>query len=65
MNFRPLQDFDCAELKSHYHKGLLYTVRPGNWLLQGYVEAWVKAGMVEVLAGPDIEVSGQGAISDA
>ena len=57
MDFRPLRDFDCPELTSHYHAGLLYTVRPGNEILRDFVAKWVEAGMVEIVSESRAEAS--------
>lgn len=57
VDFRPLRDFDCPELKSHYHAGLLYTVRPGNEILRDFVAKWIEAGLVEIATENKAEAS--------
>ena len=48
MNFKPVRDFECEELKSIYCKGLSYTVRQGNDKLRALVAQLVKDGKVRI-----------------
>jgi hypothetical protein len=70
--FVALKDFEA--LRSHYVKGMAYTVRPGNDALHQRVQRWAAEGLVEVHAGPvthvlpsdlgslDARVSGSGEV---
>jgi hypothetical protein len=72
--FTALKDFECPELRSHYAKGMTYTVRPGNHTLNALVEQWQGAGLVRVeeieythVLGPvpsPTAVRGRGEVSD-
>jgi hypothetical protein len=53
MQFTPLQDFFCEELRSQYCVGLSYTVRQADETLQALVPKWIAEGKVRQGA-PDV-----------
>lgn len=58
IRFEVLKDFALDH--STYVKGLRYTVRPGNILLERAVRQWVKEGMVRILPQGDARLEGKG-----
>lgn len=64
--FRALADFASPETKSHYAKGLTYTVREGNKALAALVEKWMTEKKVELVGAksvaPAAKLAGQGKV---
>jgi hypothetical protein len=65
MRFRALETFDSVELKSTYVKGLMYTVRPGDYLLAALVTDWLdekKVERIDNFVEPQVHISGLGKV---
>lgn len=45
IRFTIIHDFYEKELKSHYLKGMSYTLKPGNKLLAKHLKTWVEDGL--------------------
>lgn len=59
LRFVANQDFYSPELQSQYVKGLGYTVRPQNTLLDRLVrEQWLPSGKVSIVVSPTAKVEG-------
>lgn len=57
--FTPTKDFESAEFRSVYLKGMSYTVRPGNTKLQAAVTEWLADG--SVIAADAVRTAPKGA----
>lgn len=49
--FRVREDFFSEALQSHYCRGLLYTIRPGDSLLAESARIWLSEGKIEMVEG--------------
>jgi hypothetical protein len=48
-SFTPTENFESEELRSHYEKGLTYTVRESYSVLRELFPKWLEQGKVELI----------------